>query len=171
MFILFSSVCKSLQCLISALTQGGEGGHLFRLICSLVLMEGGRGGEGTLKTNITGVCGKCSQCLGHIGFASAHSVCVFPVYTAQALGCSAGKLSKAGPGLCTLPRTKLLSFRFLGTPQRHRLGWACILCLVSTLSQVGGVSYHLPSPSCSVLGVQREHCLRCAMCLLWGADL
>ena len=30
-FILVSSVCKSLQCLISALTQGGKGGHLFRL--------------------------------------------------------------------------------------------------------------------------------------------
>ena len=31
MFILASSVCKFLQCLISALTQGGECGHLFRL--------------------------------------------------------------------------------------------------------------------------------------------
>ena len=40
-FILASSVCKSLQCLISTLTQGGEGGHLFRLTCSVVLW--GRG--------------------------------------------------------------------------------------------------------------------------------
>ena len=120
---------------------------------------------GTLKTNITGVCGECSLCLGHTGFAPAHNVCVFPVYTAQALGCSAGELSKMGPGLHALPRTKLLSFRFLGTPRRHRLGLACMLCLVSMLSQVGGVSYHLPSPSCSVLGVQWEHCLRYAMCL------
>ena len=39
-FILASSVCKSLQCLISALTQGGEGGHLFRLTCSVVLWGG-----------------------------------------------------------------------------------------------------------------------------------
>ena len=37
--ILASSVCKSLQCLISALTQGGEGGHLFRLTCSVVLWQ------------------------------------------------------------------------------------------------------------------------------------
>ena len=36
-FFLAPSVCKSLQCLISTLTQGGEGGHLFRLTCSLVL--------------------------------------------------------------------------------------------------------------------------------------
>ena len=40
LFILASSVCKSLQCLISALTQGGEGGHLFRLTCSLALWGG-----------------------------------------------------------------------------------------------------------------------------------
>ena len=40
MFILASSVFKCLQCLISALTQGGEGGHLFRLTCSVVLWKG-----------------------------------------------------------------------------------------------------------------------------------
>ena len=39
--ILASSVCKSLQCLISALTQGGSGGHFFRLTCSVVLWGGG----------------------------------------------------------------------------------------------------------------------------------
>ena len=38
---LASSVCKSLQCLISALTQGGKGGRLCRLTCSIVL-HGGR---------------------------------------------------------------------------------------------------------------------------------
>ena len=40
LFILVSSVCKSLQCLISTLTQAGEGGHLFRLTCSVVLWRG-----------------------------------------------------------------------------------------------------------------------------------
>ena len=39
-FILASSVCWSLHCLISALTQGGGGGHFFRLPCSVVLWEG-----------------------------------------------------------------------------------------------------------------------------------
>ena len=39
-FILVSSVCKSLQCLISALTQEGEGGHLLKLTCSVVLWGG-----------------------------------------------------------------------------------------------------------------------------------
>ena len=108
-------------------------------------------GGGALQTNITGVCGECSQGLGHTGFAPAYSVCVFPVYTAQVPGCSTGKLSKVVPGLCALPRSKPLRFRFSGTPQRHRLGWACVLshsqvraaqatrCLVSAVSPDGGV--------------------------------
>ena len=40
-----------------------------------------------------------------------------------------GELSAVGPGLHALPRPKPLRFRFSGTPQRHRLGWPCILCL------------------------------------------
>ena len=72
-------------------------------------------GEGrTLQTNITGVCGERSQYLGRTGFAPTHGVCAFPVYTAQAPGCSAGN-SKAGPGLCVLHRSKPLRFRFSGT--------------------------------------------------------
>ena len=43
---------------------------------------------GTLQTNITGMCGECSQCLRHIVFDPTHGMCAFPVYTAQALGCS-----------------------------------------------------------------------------------
>ena len=38
--VLASSVCWSLQCLISALTQGGGGGHFLRLPCSVVLWGG-----------------------------------------------------------------------------------------------------------------------------------
>ena len=64
--------CKSLQCLISALTQRGKGGPLFRLTCSVVLW-GGR----TMKTNITGMCGECSQSIDHTGFSPAHDLC-FP---------------------------------------------------------------------------------------------
>ena len=40
LFILTSSVCWSFQCLISALSHGGEGGHLFRLTYSVVLWGG-----------------------------------------------------------------------------------------------------------------------------------
>ena len=108
-------------------------------------------GEGwTLQTNITVMCVECLQCLGHTGFASTHGVCAFLVYTAQAPSCSAGKLSKVGPAFHALPSSTPLRFRFLGTPQRHKLSWTCVLCLsqvwaaqatrclVSTLSTVTG---------------------------------
>ena len=41
-----------------------------------------------LQTNVTGLCGEHSQCSGHTGFAPYQGVCAFPVYTAQAPGCS-----------------------------------------------------------------------------------
>ena len=149
---------------------------------SLVQLCCGEGGA--LQTIITGVCGEYCQCLGHTGFAPTHGLFAFLVYTAQALGCSPGELSKAGPGLCALPRSKLLLFRFLGTPQRHRLGWACVLCrsqvqasqatwcLASALSPLGWCILSSPwSQPLSFLGALQEHHLRCAVCLLWGADL
>ena len=40
LFILASSVCKSLQNLISTLREGDKVGYLFRLTCSVVLCEG-----------------------------------------------------------------------------------------------------------------------------------
>ena len=54
MFILVSSVCRSLQCLISILTKGGEGGHLLRLTCSVVLW-GGRNTANKYHWHVWGV--------------------------------------------------------------------------------------------------------------------
>ena len=122
-FIFASFLCKSLQCLISALTQGAK---VATYLGSLVQLCCGEGG--ILQTNTTGMCGECLQCLGHTGFAPTHCVCAFLVYTAQASGCSAAELSELGPGLPVFPRSMPLRFRFLGTPQMHRLGWACSLC-------------------------------------------
>ena len=166
-----SSVCWSLQCLISVQTQGGNGGHFFRLTCSLVLWGGG-----TLQTNITGVCGECSQCFARTGFAPTHGVCAFPVYTVKALGCSAGELSEAGPGLHAIPRSKTLRFRFSGTPQRHRLSWACALCpsqvqaaqVTRCLASAVTPSWRLhliTSPVPGFLGVQWAH-LRFSGCTM-----
>ena len=139
---------------------------------------------GTLQTNITGVCGECSQCLGCTGFAPAHGVCAFLVYTSQAPGCSARQLSEAGPGLRAFPRSKLLRFRFSGTPQKCSLGWACILCpsqvqaaqvtrcLVSAVSPGRECVLSPPrSQPLSFLGGSGHTRLRCAVCLFWGADL
>ena len=73
-------------------------------------------------------CVGSAQCLGRTGFAPAHGMCAFPVYTSQALGYSVKELSEAGPGSHALPRSKPLRFRYSGTPQRRRLCWACVLC-------------------------------------------
>ena len=119
-------------------------------------------GEGlTLQINITGMCGECLQCPSHTGFAPAHGTCTFPLYTSQALGCSAGEPSELGPGLHAFPRST--PFRFLGTPQRHGFSWACVSCSrfvpfpgpSSSGNQVLGestltrcrASYPLPGPS------------------------
>ena len=124
LFILISSFCRSLQCLISTLTQGGKGGHLFRLTCSVVLWRG-RNTARKYHWHVWGV----------LAVSQPHWVCPcswcmhLPLYTSQALGCSAGELSEAGPGLHAIPRSKPLRFRFSGTPQRHRLGWVWFCAL------------------------------------------
>ena len=163
---LASSVCKSLKCLISALTQGGKGGHLFRLTGSFVLW-GGRSMANKYLWRVWGVLTPVA--------------CAFQIYPAQTPGCSEGELSKAGPGLLAHPRPKLLRFRFSGTPQGGRLGWACVLCppqvlaaratrcLVSTLPQVNGVSYHLPGPTRLVSGVHRKSAVSGVLCVSSGA--
>ena len=84
-FILASSVCKSLQCLISTLKQGGEGGHLGSLV-QLCCGEGG-----TPQTNITGMCGDWSQCMDHIGFSPAPGGVCFP-----SLHCSGSRVPCRG---------------------------------------------------------------------------
>ena len=78
--VLASSFCWSLQCLISALTQGGGGGHFFRLTCSVALW----GGRDTANKKHWHVL----ACLSHTGSAPSHGACSLPAHAAQALGCS-----------------------------------------------------------------------------------
>ena len=85
-FILASSVCRSLQCLISALRGGGEGGHLFRLTCSVVLCCGG-----ALHTNVAGVCGERSQCT-----YGPHGVCPSSRCVLPGLRCSGSRVPCRG---------------------------------------------------------------------------
>ena len=91
LFILVSSVCKSLQCLISALTRGGKGGHLFRLTVQLCWGEGGN-----LQTNITGMLGSVCSAWTMLGLPQPKAVYTSWIYPAQAPGCPARSLSKAG---------------------------------------------------------------------------
>ena len=95
----------------------------FRLICSVVLW----GGKNTAN--------KYHWCVwGVLAVTRPHWVCPRSQYVCfPSLHCSGSRLlcwelSEAGPGLHALPRSKPLRFRFSGTPQRHRLGWPCILC-------------------------------------------
>ena len=112
---------------------------------------------GTLQTNNTGM---CLQCLSHTGPAparGAHS--------------SGSRLlhwepSEASPGLHAPPKSKPLRFRHSSSPQRHRLGWACVLC--PSQVRVAQVFIHhrrgdlspLPCLLLSFLGVQQVHLLR-----------
>ena len=98
---LTSSVCSSLQCLISTLTGGTGGGHFF--VCLFVLgslVQSHCGEGGMLQTNNPGM---CSQCLSHTGPFPAHGACALPVHTAQALGCSAGNRPRPALGCIHLP--------------------------------------------------------------------
>ena len=103
-----------------------------------------------LQTNNTGV---CSQCLSHTGSAP-RSLRVQP----PCPRCSGSRLlrrepSVAGPGLPALPRSKPLRFRHLGSPQRWRLGWACVLCpsqiqaaqVIRCLAHAIAATYRLPT--------------------------
>ena len=94
------------------------------------------------------------------------------------------ELSEAGPGLYALPRSKLLRFRYLGTPQRLRLGWACVLCpsqvraaqVTRCFVSVVAVTYHLPRPCRSVFWVYNRRTFSGVPCvssgeLISGCDL
>ena len=116
------------------------------------------GEGGKLQTNNTGV---CSQCLGHTGFATRSRHVCFPCLHCLGSRLLCQELSEAGPGLHAPPRSKPLRFRYLSSPQRRRLGWACILCPYQVrAAQVMRCSasavttiYHLPHPCCSVFWV------------------
>ena len=109
-------------------------------------------------------------------------VCFFPVYTVQALGCSARNCLRWALGCMHFPG---LSCSGSGTPQRHRLGWACVLCtsqvraaqvtrcLASAVIPSWGL--HLiasPAPAARFSGCTTGVPSQvCRVCLFWGADL
>ena len=96
-----ASVCWSLQCLVSALTQRARWRTLFFFFFFLGLLVQSRCGEGgTLQTNNTGV---CSQCLSHTGSAPTHGACSLPAHTAQALGCFTRNHLRPALGCLHLP--------------------------------------------------------------------
>ena len=94
----------------------------FRLTCSVVLW----GGRNTANKYHWHVWGVLTVIQPHWVCPRSWCVC-FPSLCCSDSRLLCRELYDAGSGL--LPRSKPLSFRFSGTPQRCRLGWACVLCL------------------------------------------
>ena len=95
----------------------------FRLTCSVVLW----GGRNTANKYHWHVWGVLAVSRPHWVCPRSQHVCFHGLhFSGSRLLC--WELSEAGPGLHVLPRSKSLSFRFSGTPQRCRLSWVCILC-------------------------------------------
>ena len=130
-FVYFgSSFCKSLQCLISALTQGGKVGHLFRLSCSVVLW----GGRNTAEKYHWRVWRVLTVSRPHWVCPHSQSVC-FP--SLHCSGCSAGNclmralvcmhfpgLSHSGSGSQVLHKgTDLVGPAFCTRSRSEQLRW------------------------------------------------
>ena len=148
-----ASVCWSLQCLISTLTQGGGGGHFFRLTCSVTLW-GGRDAANKKHWRVLIV--------SQPHWACPCSWCVHPPdYTAQALGWSAGNnlrpalgcmhlpgLSRSGSGTRIVLRgTDSVGPAFCALP-KLQAAWV-MKCLASAVT----ATYRLSRPYCSVFWV------------------
>ena len=113
-FVYLASVCWSLQCLISTLTQAGGGGLLLRL----TLFSPAAGREGRCRQMSLACVGSARSAPATLGLPRPR-VCAFPVYTAQAPGCSIGSgpcvacgssfrvlhksTDSVGPAFCAFP--------------------------------------------------------------------
>ena len=148
MFILPSSACRSLQCLISALTQGGEGGHLFRLTCSVVLW-GGRDPAN-----------KCQWCMWGVLTASGpHWVCPSPGQRVLS-GSALLRLQVALQGYC--PKWAL---HFMHFPGVSCSGSGSRLLRKGTDSARRAFCALLRSEQLRWPGAWRAYCRRWAVCL------
>ena len=90
------------------------------------------GSEGHCQQILLACVGSARSVWTTLGLPQLMAACASWVYTAQAPGCSAGALSKAGPAVFALPRSKQL--RQPGVWQMHCPRWNMRL-------------NHLPSPS------------------------
>ena len=160
-FVYLASVCRSLQCLISALNQVGGGGLLFGFACSVALC-GGRGPADKYHWRVWG-----TLAVFRPHWVCPHSrVCAFPVYTAQAPGCSIWSrpcvacgssflvvhksADSVGPVFCAFPGLSSSGSQELEERTLPGCGAPYPLCGLS-------LSFHVP--------------VRCALCLFWGAGL
>ena len=117
-----------------------------------------------------------------LDFPLPKAACSFWVYITQSPGFSARALSKVGPEFHPHPRSKPLRFSVLHKGMdpdglyllcssqvwKAQATW----CSVSALSQIYHASWSPPqSGPPGFPGILQQHSPRCAVCLLWGADL
>ena len=132
---------------------------IFRLTCSVVLW-GGRNIANKYHSHVWGVL-TVSQ--PHWVCPRSRRVC-FPCLHCLGSRLLCWELSEASPRLYALPRSKLLRFRYLGSPQRCRLGWACVLCpsqvraaqATRSLASSFTATYRLPRPCRLVFWVYNQ---------------
>ena len=122
------------------------------------------GREGRCKQITLASVGSAPSVSATLGLPPLMRVC-FPCLHCLGSSLLCQELSEASPGLYVLPRSKPLRFRYLGSPQRYRLGWACILCpsqvraaqVTSCLASAVTATYRLPHPCHSVFWVYNWH--------------
>ena len=133
----------------------GRGDLLFKFTSSFqsCYREGG-----ALQTDIA-VCGEHLPCSGHTGFALYRGVCAFPVYTAQAPGCStvSGPCVECGSSFRVLHKSAdsvapvFCVFPSLSGSGSDRLGRTLPRCgtpFPSVASGPGSQRLGLPLPGC-----------------------
>ena len=148
--VIASSVCWSLQCLVSALTQRGRWRtsffFFFWLTCSVVLW-GGR--KGCCK-QITLACAHSTSAT--LGLPPVHGMCSLPDHAAQALGCSSGNHPWPALGCLHFPGPSR-SGSGTRVVLRGANSRACILCpsqiraaqVMRCLARAIAVTYRLPT--------------------------
>ena len=116
-----------------------------------------------------------------LGLSQVTAAYAFPVYTAQAPGCSAGHCPKRALHFVHFPG---LNHSGSGSQVLHKgtdsIGHAfCAIPRSEQLRQPGAWQVHCPRcamclnhlPVLAWFPGAREHCLMCTVCLLWGADV
>ena len=145
--VIASSVCWSLQCLVSAQTQREWWWTLLFFQAHLFSRAVGR--EGHCK-QITLACARSASATLSLPRLTVH---VASLPTLLRLQVALPEPSVAGPGLLAPPGSKPLRFRQSGSLQRRRLGWACVLCpsqaraaqVMRYLASAIAATYRLPA--------------------------
>ena len=149
----------------------GRGGVLFRFSCSV----GAVGREGRCKQISLASVGRTRSVPATLGLPPLTACVLSP-----RLRCSGSRLLYRERAMCCVhsPGLSCSGSGSRVTPQRHRLSWACVLCLPQSeqLRPPGAWRAHSLQVQCDFSPPQSQPqfpgmLVGCALCLFWGADL